>query len=168
MKSHTLVGIIIILVGLSILFHFAIFNFLFAFVILWIGVKMLTGQGSSFGGFTETKGTLRSDYLRRVLVFSGINAKLLSQSLEGIEIVSIFGGGELDATGVSTKKKDVDIELVSIFGGMKIRLPKSWNVKSEGMGIIGGFNDKTSPSAKSVVTVHLKGVAIFGGAEAIN
>lgn len=116
----------------------------------------------------ETKGVLRSNFLKRVLVFSGINAKLASDNFEGMELVCIFGGGELDLTEAATKKKDVDIELVAIFGGMKIRLPKGWNVKSEGTGIIGGFNDRTNPSGKSSTTVHLRGVAIFGGVEVIN
>lgn len=168
MKSHTLAGLIIILIGLSILFHFPIFSFLFAFVILWIGVKIMTGQGSSFGGFMETKGVLRSNNLKRVLVFSGINAKLTADNFEGMELVCIFGGGELDANTAVSKKKDVDIEVVAIFGGLKLRIPKSWKVKSEGTGIIGGFNDRTNPPGKSTTTVHLRGVAIFGGVEIVN
>jgi hypothetical protein len=169
MRGHQLAGLIIILIGLSILFNFPIFNFLFAFIILWIGVKILTGQGKSFGGMvTKTGGTISEDFVKRVLIFSGIKAKLKTDNFEGMDVVSIFGGGEIDASGVKTKKTSIDIDLVSIFGGLKLTLPKGWVVKSEGAGIIGGFNNNTNVSGKSTVTVHLKGAAIIGGVEVVN
>jgi predicted membrane protein len=168
MKAHTVAGIIIILIGLSILFRFPVINFIIAFFILWIGVKILTGQGRMGNFWSETKGSINEDYFRRVLVFSGIRTKLSTQNFEGMELVTIFGGGEIDAAAVSTKKSNIDIDLVSIFGGVKLRIPKGWTVKSEGTGIMGGFNNGTESPAKSGVTVHLKGAAIFGGVEIVN
>jgi hypothetical protein len=169
MRSHTLLGVIIILIGLSILFHFAIFNFLFAFVILWIGVKILTGQSEVFGSIASaTKGVLNEDSVNRVLVFSGIKTKLKTENFQGMEVVTIFGGGEIDAGLVKTKKTNIDVDLVAIFGGLKLIVPKGWQVKSEGVGIIGGFNNSTNSPVKSGVTVHLKGAAIFGGVEVAN
>jgi hypothetical protein len=169
MRSHTLLGIIIILLGLSILFHFPIINFLFAFVILWIGVKILTGQNQMFGNLaSQTKGTLNEDFVNRVMIFSGIKAKVGSQSFEGAELVTIFGGGEIDASEVKAKGNKVTLDLVAIFGAIKVKVPKGWSVKSEGVGILGGFNNNTVSSPKSTVTVNLKGAAIFGGVEVVN
>jgi predicted membrane protein len=169
MKGHTFIGLIIILFGLSILFHFEIFNFLFAIIILWIGYKVITGQGHAFSDFDgNIKGTISEDYLKRVLIFSGINTTLKSQKFEGMDFVMIFGGGELDASNVKTKKENIDIDLVAIFGGLKLRIPKGWNVRSEGVGIIGGFNNNSDSATKPTVTIHLKGVAIFGGVEVVN
>lgn len=169
MRGHQLAGIIIILIGLSILFHFAIFNFLFAFIILWIGIKILTGQSQMFGSvMSSTKGTLSEDFVRRVLIFSGIKTKLRTENFEGMDVVAIFGGGEIDATGVKTKKNNIDVDIVAIFGGIKFIVPKGWSVKSEGAGIIGGFDNKTDFSGKPTVTIHLKGAAIFGGVEVVN
>jgi predicted membrane protein len=168
MRGHTLAGIIIIVVGLSILFNFPVFNFLIAFVVLWVGVRILTGRGK-FGNFgAESSGTINEGYLRRVLIFSAIKAKLKTENFEGMELVTIFGGGEVDAGAVSTKKTDIEIDLVSIFGGIKLRIPKGWKVVSEGAGVFGGFNNKTESSSKSGVTLHLKGAAIFGGVEVVN
>lgn len=169
MKSHTLLGIIIILIGLSILFHFPILNFIFAFAILWIGVKILSGQGRTFGSVgSSTKGVLNEDSLSRVLIFSGLKTKLKTENFEGMDVVTIFGGGEIDAGSVKTKKTKIDIDLVSVFGGIKLVIPKGWQVKSEGVGIIGSFNNNTESYAKPSVTVHLKGAAIFGGVEVVN
>lgn len=167
MNRHKFWGIIIIFIGLSILFHFPFFNFIFALIIIWIGVRVLTGRRHEF--WHESKGVLTEDYLRRVLVFSGINTKLDTNNFEGAELITIFGGGEVDASSVSTKRTDIDIDLVAIFGGLKLRIPRGWQVKSEGVGIIGGFDNNTNTSDKSKGTViHLKGVAIFGGVEVVN
>jgi hypothetical protein len=168
MRSHTFIGIIIILLGLSILFNIPFFSYLIAFVILWLGIKVLMGEGASPTGFTSTRGVIHDDFLRRVLIFSGISSKLESDDYEGTDLVSVFGGGKLDASGVKTSKKEVDIELVAIFGGLKMKLPKGWSIKNEGVAIFGGFNDNTRPSPKTGVVVHLKGVAIFGGVEIVN
>jgi len=168
MRGHIIAGVIIILIGLSILFGFPLFNFIFAFIVIWIGVRILTGRGEMDHFWSEGKGSASEDYFRRVLIFSGIRTKLKTENFEGMELVTIFGGGEVDAGGVGTKKTDIDIDLVAIFGGVKLRLPKGWEVKSEGTGILGGFDNKTVSSAKSGVTVHLKGAAIFGGVEVVN
>jgi hypothetical protein len=70
MRGHILAGVIIILIGLSILFGFPLFNFIFAFIVLWIGVRILTGQGKHGHYWPEGKGSSNEDYFRRVLVFS--------------------------------------------------------------------------------------------------
>lgn len=169
MRGHTLAGVIIILIGLSILFSFPVFNFVFALIVLWIGVRILTGRhGKHVNYWGESKGTINEDYLRRVLVFSGIQTKLKSENFEGAELVTIFAGGEIDASNVTTKKSNIDIDLVAVLGGIKLRIPKGWQVKSEGMGILGGYDNNTEPSSKSGVVVHLKGVAILGGVEVVN
>ena len=52
-------------------------------------------------------------------------------------------------------------------GGVKIKVPKNWQVVSEGAGIIGGFENHaagTSGSTRLTVT----GAAIFGGVEIIS
>jgi hypothetical protein len=97
-----------------------------------------------------------------------MRVKLKTENFEGMELTTIFAGGEIDAGTVGTKKSDIYLDLVSIFGGVKLRIPKGWVVKSEGTGIVGGFNNNTNSSAKSGVTVHLKGVVIFGGVEVVN
>lgn len=167
MKNSTLWGTIIILIGLSILLHFPIINFLIAFVIIWAGIKIITGQSPTWTGFSSGKGSSNENRIQRVLIFSGINSKLNSENLEGINLTAVFGGGKVDVAGAKTSKKDIDIELVAIFGGIKLILPKNWKVESEGTGIFGSFDNRTE-QAKTTTTVHLKGAAIFGGVEVVN
>lgn len=168
MRPHYFIGIIIILAGLSFLFNIPVFNIIIALVLLWIGVRILTGHKHNLGNYwSESKSTLNEDYLSRVLVFSGMRKKLVTDNFEGIELISIFGGAEIDASEVKTGRKEIDIELVSIFGGIKLKVPKGWLIKSEGMGILGGFDNNTG-SKNGIIIIHLKGVAILGGVEVVN
>jgi len=83
-------------------------------------------------------------------------------------LVVVFGGGELDLSQVKTKQKQVTIEVVAIFGGLKIIIPPSWQVKSEGVGILGGFNNQAQLKGSKKTTAIIEGVAIFGGVDISN
>ena len=54
----------------------------------------------------EGKGSVNEDFFRRVLVFSGINTKLETENFEGMELVTIFGGGESDDSDDEEKDGD--------------------------------------------------------------
>jgi len=168
MRRHNIAGIILVLIGISILFSFPFFNIIFALILVWIGINTLTGK-RRWGNFgNENEVTSSEKYLSRVFIFSGMRAKLTSKDFEGMDLTAIFSAAEVDASVVSTKSKELDIELVAIFGGVKVKFPKNWSVKSEGVGILGGFDNNTKAPAKPTVTVHLKGTAILGGVEVLN
>ncbi len=164
--SRVFFGILIILFGLSFLFKFPFFNVLLAIVVIGLGIKVLGGRGSGFD--MGRRGETNEDFLKRVLIFSGINRKVVSDTFGGAEVVAIFGGGDIDLSEVKTEGKTLNLDLVAIFGGLKVRVPESWDVESEGMGFLGGFENNTSSPAKESVAVRVKGVAIFGGVEVVN
>ena len=60
----------------------------------------------------------------------------------------------------------------ALFGGVDIRVPRDWNVVMKGVGIMGGYEDKTShpQSAEGVSPKQLiiQGHAIFGGVDVKN
>lgn len=165
-KNNVFFGILIILIGLSFLFNFSFFRFLFAAFIIWLGIRLLTGEEQKFDyGF---KGKVHEDFLKRILIFSGINEKVVSNDFQGTDLVAIFGGGEVDLSEVKLSKGKAELNLVAIFGGLKIKVPKNCNIRSEGIGILGGFNNKASGSSKNTASVLIRGVAIFGGVEIVN
>jgi predicted membrane protein len=166
MRAHTFAGLIIVLFGLSFLFRFPIFNVVVALLIIWVGVRVFTGKEKDFN--FQTKGVISEDVFRKILIFSGIDAKLISKNFKDAEVVTIFGGGNIDMSEVKTKESGIDMDLVAIFGGIKIKIPKDWKIESEGVGMFGGFKDNTDAPSKPSVTVHLKGAAIFGGIEVAN
>lgn len=166
MKARMIFGIIVVLFGLNVLFDFPFFEILFALFIIWLGYKMITGSHGDSDFEDEEK--LSGDSLNKVLIFSGTKTKFTSLNFRGGELVTIFGGAEVDAADVSSKQKDIVLDATAVFGGIKLIVPKNWKVESEGVAIFGGYDNYTNSPAKPVTTLHIKGAAIFGGVEIRN
>jgi predicted membrane protein len=164
--GRLILGIVIILIGLSFLFDINILRYLIPLVIIYFGLRILMGKGSETGFDTKTQ--TQEDKIERVLVFSGLNSKYTSSNFKGGSIVAIFAGGELDLSEVTTQEKEIKMDLVAIFGGVKVRVPRNWQINSEGVGILGGFNNNTGREGEAVTTLKVEGVAIFGGVEVVN
>jgi len=114
--------------------------------------------------------------LNDVNVFWGGRRRILSKNFMGGEIVAIFGGFEVDLTQADFQGSQIVIEVVTIFGGGEIRVPTTWEVIVDSVGIFGGTGDRTShplaqnqdatqtagPAAPAKRLI-VKGVSIFGG-----
>ncbi|MEU6723096.1 DUF1707 domain-containing protein [Nonomuraea wenchangensis] len=78
--------------------------------------------------------------------------------------LALFGGVRLDLTDAEFEAREVEISITAIFGGAEIIVPEGMEVRSEGVGIFGGFDVHGSadvdPSAPVLV---VKGLALFGG-----
>ncbi|HTP44922.1 MAG TPA: DUF5668 domain-containing protein [Candidatus Acidoferrum sp.] len=103
-------------------------------------------------------------------IFGAGEHQVSSRNFRTGEMTSIFGGGEIDFTQAEIDGDQAVLEATMIFGGGEIRVPRTWNVVIDGVGIFGGYSDKTShppqdqPSKKLIV----RGVAVFGGMEIKN
>lgn len=103
-------------------------------------------------------------------IFGAGEHQVSSKNFETGEMTSIFGGGEIDFTQADIKGDQAVLEATMIFGGGEIRIPRNWNVVIDGVGIFGGYADKTThplpdPPAKKLI---IRGVAVFGGMEIKN
>jgi hypothetical protein len=78
--------------------------------------------------------------------------------------ICIFGGYDFDMTDAVFEAKEVTLWTFALFGGIDVTVPDNVEVRTEGMGIFGGFGATGSenPDPKAPVVV-LKGLAIFGG-----
>jgi len=113
--------------------------------------------------------------LNDVNVFWGGRRRIISKNFMGGEIVAIFGGFEIDLTQADFQGNQIVIEVVTIFGGGEIRVPTTWEVIVDSVGIFGGTGDRTShplPQNQDAGTAGpgappkrliVKGVSIFGG-----
>jgi len=160
-----MIGLFVILLGLSMLFGFPLLKVFVGVVIILVGIRMVTGKNNRWD--YQFRGETDEEVFKRVLICSGINTKLTSSAFEGAEVTVICGGGEIDFSGVTTKLENVELNFVAIVGGLKVRLPKDWTVRSEGVGIIGGFDNKTKAPTKPAVVAVIKGAAIIGGIEIV-
>lgn len=76
----------------------------------------------------------------------------------------VFGGYDLDMTDAVFEGREVVIWTFAVFGGIDITVPDEVEVRSQGIGLFGGFavrgGDDPQPDAPVVV---VKGLALFGG-----
>jgi hypothetical protein len=100
-------------------------------------------------------------------VFGGVNRKGRWRVPPQTQVVSAFGGVELDFTEAVFEHREVVIDARVIFGGLNVRVPENVTLRGSGSGLFGGFDVKEheadDPNAP-VVTV--RGFALFGGVTA--
>jgi predicted membrane protein len=106
------------------------------------------------------------NYFENVNVFGGSKKVVISKDFRGGEVVTIFGGSDInftqaDINGIAT------LDMVQIFGGAKLIIPSNWRVQTEELVcIFGGLDDKRHPQTLTPddgKVLILKGVCIFGG-----
>ena len=98
-------------------------------------------------------------------IFSGTEEKI-NKLNKNLTCISIFGGIDLDLRNAKIEK-DIKIECISIFGGVDIHLPNNINVKSSGIPIFGGFENKMNIEKDAKNTIYIDYVCIFGGVDAL-
>ncbi len=106
------------------------------------------------------------DYIDTVSVFGSTRKNILSKDFKGGEVVSFFGGTELnlhqaDITG------PIQLEVTQVFGGTKLIVPSNWRIQSELVSVFGGVDDKrmVQPNVDQTKVLVLRGTNVFGGLE---
>jgi predicted membrane protein len=116
-------------------------------------------------GRSQTANSL--DHLNEWAVFSGVRRRVETQDFQGGEVFAMFGGVEIDMRKAAIKRDEVVVEINALFGGVEVRAPENCTVIVRGMGIFGGYEDKTmdsrvSPDVKQPRLI-VNGFAVFGG-----
>ena len=102
-------------------------------------------------------------------VFGGGRTNVTSQSFTGGEVISVFGGNDIDLRGATIEEPPAVVEVVTLFGGTEIRVPEDWTVKIDALGIFGGTEDKRrsiGPGGEPDLVVT--GVVMFGAIELLD
>ncbi|MEV0262141.1 DUF1707 domain-containing protein [Streptomyces sp. NPDC050617] len=78
--------------------------------------------------------------------------------------VAFWGGGQIDVREARFEDRDITIRCFAIMGGMEIIAPPDIEVHVNGVGIMGGFDDKASgPGTPGAPRVTVSGLAFWGG-----
>jgi len=123
---------------------------------------------------TSSAGTTSDNALREWATFAGIKRRIETEDFLGGEMVAVFGGIEIDLrrAGIAPTNKEVVIDANATFGGIELRVPENWLVIMRGVGIFGGYEDKTIPprgqDRTTAPRLVIKGYAIFGGVSVQN
>lgn len=109
------------------------------------------------------------DRIDDVSIFGGGQKFIMSNNFQGGNITAIFGGSEIDLTRCKLAPGEQVLEVVAIFGGTTLIVPKEWNVVIDVLPLFGGFSHKGMRNPNIVTnpesTLIIKGVVIFGGGE---
>lgn len=115
------------------------------------------------GAVTASEGSVSS-----VAIFGGIERRVEGTIIEGGSLLAFFGGFKIDLSRADVEGDRAIIDASAVFGGGEIIIPEWWKVSVEGLGIFGGYVDKTRfiPRAdRPVKTIIVRGAAVFGGIE---
>lgn len=151
-------------------------QFFWPIIIIGIGLAMIFGRRKKrWDGSDWKDGFLSSDYdkvntddkIETVAIFGSIRKNIISKNFRGGELVSVFGGSEINLSQADIQGP-IKLELVNIMGGTKLIIPANWELRSEIVSIFGGIEDKRPqqpdlPNNDKVLFVE--GVSLFGGIE---
>lgn len=168
--GRILIGSILILIGLSSLTGFPIFNLVFPVLLIWLGWTILAGRRGWPDGpmHQHPQNINHNGDLNEVLLFSNTNKMIKSDDFKGGKIVCVFSSAKIDLSNVKSSEKVMRMEVVAVFAELKVRIPENWIVVSDVSAIAGAMENKTHPKKEKTVELHLNGSSVFGGIEISN
>jgi hypothetical protein len=103
---------------------------------------------------------------RIVAIFGGASRKGSWHADPVIDVLTVFGGTELDFRNAVLRGKEVTIKAVCVLGGLDITVPPEMRVVNSCVAILGG-TDMTSDSAESLrpdaPVLNITGTCVLGG-----
>jgi predicted membrane protein len=119
--------------------------------------------------FNSDSSKINKDKIDDVSIFGGGTKIISSNNFQGGNITAIFGGSEINLINCQLAEGENVLDVLCIFGGTTIILPKEWNVVINVTSVLGGFSNKAIRNPSVVIdqsrTLHIKGLAMFGGGE---
>ena len=155
------IGVILLLGAQDIIDFSLVWKLIVPAIIIIIALKLIFK--GIFSG-KEEKVETNSDIPSGFAAFSGSDMDFSGKVFEGAELNAVFGGIKCDLRNAIIEK-DCEIKLSAIFGGVDILLPANVMVDIDSTSIFGGMSDNRIVTSTSGVTVHIKGLCLFGGAE---
>jgi len=157
--------------------HIEIGVFIWPLLLIVFGISLLVRNMESRAARASGNPaipTSKGGDLSHFAVFGGGKRRVDSADFKGGDLFAFFGGVDLDLSRGCTipPAGEAVIEANAIFGGVDLRVPESWRVDIRGVGIFGGFEDKTLPPRDplpgNAPRLVINGYAIFGGVSVKN
>jgi predicted membrane protein len=139
------------------------------FIILGVYIILKKRKVDTADGFTTETSKLNKDKIDDVSIFGSGTKVISSSNFQGGNITAIFGGSEINFMNCQLAEGENVLDVLCIFGGTTIIIPREWNVVINVTSILGGFSNKAIRNPSIVIdqsrTLHIKGLAMFGGGE---
>ncbi len=106
--------------------------------------------------------------LQEWAIFGGVKRVLDTPDFKGGHLMACFGGIEIDLRRAQIIPRDrpVMLDVNAAFGGVNVKVPDTWRVAVRGVGVFGGYEDKTLRARRAESTAPqlvITGYAAFGG-----
>lgn len=174
LSRNKIAGIVFVSIGL-----FNLYPELWPLVLVMVGLYIIYGRKgrskikvdiTTSSSDTGTKEEIpSSDLIESISVFGGGSKVVFTDNFRGGNVVSIFGGSEINLSNCKMAPGVNVIEITALFGGSTIMIPPDWKVEIDVLPIFGGFGDnrKKDPvkDIKQDATLLIKGIVLFGGGE---
>lgn len=112
----------------------------------------------------------RNDVLDVVSIFNGLKRTVMSKNFKGGESVTVFGGSEINLLQADFDKEAI-LDVTVVFGGLKLIVPKNWEVRTEVTSILAGVEDKRYSAVQVLPdekTFVITGTVVFGGIDIVS
>ncbi|MEG0641853.1 MAG: LiaF-related protein [Clostridium sp.] len=156
------VGVLLFLSAQNILSFVLVGKLIIPVILVFIGMRMI------YRNFFDSdrirmKKVCKNGMPDYISIFSSNEVNFPYEVFKGANLISIFGGIDLDLRNAIIND-DTVINSVTIFGGTEIIVPPNVKVKVISTPIFGGVSDdRKYIQTESVHTVYVKAVCIFGG-----
>lgn len=135
-------------------------NIIIAAVMALIGFSVLASYFNS--------GAVGKSGKDAFILFGGKEDKIVDPNYEGSNSTVLFGGYELDLSGLELTQ-DIHISLFAMFGGMELYVPETVKLKLNTSAIFGSVENKARVSeSPQAFTIYVNAFALFGGVEIMN
>jgi len=160
--NYILLGIGIVFLGKNLGFlDFFKFSYIWPLIIIIVGFNMLKSKGSD----TITK----NNNFSTTAIFSGVEMRNTSKDFRKASVLALFGGCDIDLKlAEMTSNHLAEIDVTVLFGGAEIVVPEDWNVKVEGVPLLGGIGNDTYYSETNEKSLLINAFVMFGGLDVKN
>lgn len=105
---------------------------------------------------------------RIVAIFGGATRKGVWRASRQTDVLTVFGGAELDLRDAVLPEREISMRVRCVFGGVELTVPPEMHVTDSGSAIFGGRDictDSPESLAPDAPVLHITGHCVFGGLE---
>ena len=129
-------------------------------MLIFVGLSVIFKKNFELGKIKN-----KNDTNSYIAIFSGTEDNVANERFLGTNITAIFGGVELNLKNAIIDQ-DIVISCTTVFGGIDIILPDNVKVKTSGVPIFGGIeNKKENTKEENVPNVYINYICAFAGVD---
>jgi len=128
---------------------------------LWPVALILIGLGITFGA--SGRGG-QEERITAIAFWWGAERRSRSRRFRSASLTAIMGGVELDLREAEIRGT-ARVDVFTFWGGVDIKVPPTWEVRTTGLPLLGGWENKTQAPAGGGPVLEVRLVTIMAGAE---